>query len=47
MNKCKCCKNEYDIEEVKRVYGDTFWIYTNSSAQSYTKREEKEIKNDI
>jgi hypothetical protein len=41
---CETCKQEYDIQETKRVFGDMMWILHYCSAQCFTKAmtEEKQ-----
>jgi hypothetical protein len=36
---CSQCHKTFNVKEVERVYGDTFWKYTYCSAQCYTKAE--------
>lgn len=43
---CEYCKKEYDIKEVRRVFGDTMWAHRFCSAICVTKASCQEAKND-
>jgi hypothetical protein len=42
---CEFCKKEYDVKEVKRVYGETPAIHHCCSAQCYTKKLKQDSEN--
>lgn len=37
MNKCIVCRNQYDYEETKRIFGDMHWTHNQCSAICHTK----------